>query len=71
MPYVLAKVLANPPHAERIAVATGLNYFEMQYEDQILNLCIFSITVCGRLAGSHDGESNSSCPTPPYTIGHC
>lgn len=71
MPYVLANALANPPHAERIGTATGLNYFEMQYKDLILSLCIISIRVCGWPAGFCNGESNSFCPTPLCTIRCC
>lgn len=45
MPYVLAKALANPPHAEGAGTAAGLNYFDIQYKDLILNSCIISTGV--------------------------
>lgn len=53
MLYVLAKALANPPHAEEGAgTAAGLNYFEMQDKDLIINLCIISL----------ESEAGQQCP---------
>lgn len=43
MSHVLAKASANLPHMERTGIASWLNYFEMLYEDLILNLRTTSV----------------------------